>query len=342
MAKTVHSQCEGPGFHPWSWNWIPMPQPRPGAARQISKSCKKTNWRTCSGLSMIHPKLLLLRDTWQRSAQFWAVQSSAGTSQRRCGGKKAVYLLCSGNTDREMVPVSQLWEPVQQTQAQGREGASSGLSRMSAPHCGPPRPPSVPAPSTQGRCQLKPADTQESLQKDRVGPWATGCLPACHLLEKHGQMSSSACAGRGSGHSARDAGRLREPAQSWAPAVAPSRHLLGRQVWWSAQDGGERGRGAFLYSFPGAAAASQHILGSRKYQQFVLSQPGGRKSTIRAWAEPWLFSGPWGGRFLLLWAFPGRRPCHPGLCLHPHLTLGLSPECLCPHFSLLVRTAVTG
>lgn len=116
-------------------------------------------------------------------------------------------------------------------QAQGREGASSGLSRMSAPHCGPPRPPSVPAPSTQGRCQLKPADTQESLQKDRVGPWATGCLPACHLLEKHGQMSSSACAGRGSGHSARDAGRLREPAQSWAPAVAPSRHLLGRQVW---------------------------------------------------------------------------------------------------------------
>ena len=123
-------------------------------------------------------------------------------------------------------------------QAQGREGASSGLSRTSVPHCRPPRPLSVPAPSTQGRCQLKLADIQESLQKNRVGPWATDCLPACHLLEKHGQMSSSACVGRSYGHSARDAGRLREPARGWAPAVAPSRRLLGWQVWRSVEDGG--------------------------------------------------------------------------------------------------------
>ena len=31
-----------------------------------------------------------------------------------------MYLLCSGNTDREMVPVSQLWEPVQQTAGPGK------------------------------------------------------------------------------------------------------------------------------------------------------------------------------------------------------------------------------
>ena len=23
MARTLHSQCRGPGFNPWSWNYIP-------------------------------------------------------------------------------------------------------------------------------------------------------------------------------------------------------------------------------------------------------------------------------------------------------------------------------
>lgn len=140
-----------------------------------------------------------------------------------------------------MVPVSQLWEPVQQTTGPGKRRSVFWPFRTLAPRgAAGPHNHRVPSPSTQGRCRLKPADTQESLQKNRVGPWATGCLPACHLLEKHCQVSSSVCAGRGSGHSAGDTGRLGSGCGSiWLPAVTAG---LGQQVACrSAQDGGGAG-----------------------------------------------------------------------------------------------------
>lgn len=107
-------------------------------------------------------------------------------------------------------------------------------------------------------------------------------------------------------------------------SVAPSRRLLGRQVWRSPQDGGGAGvTGLALFLSWGCCSESAQT-GWLTGQQFVLPQPGGQKSTVRLWAQPWLFWRPWGGRFLLLRAFPGRQLRHPGLCRRPQMA---PPRC---------------
>ena len=153
-------------------------------------------------------------------------------------------------------------------------------------------------------------------------------------------MSSSACAGRGSGHSAGDAGRLREPARSWAPAVCRSVSSPAGTAGLAVPTG-RRGSGGdrpgFIPFLGGCSESAQ--TGRLTWQQFVLSQPGGGESTARRWHSRG-FWRPRGGRFLLHRAFPGRQPRHPGLCRRPHTAP--CAACPCLHFSLLVRTPVTG
>ena len=257
--------ARGPASIPGHGTGSHVPQLRPDTAKQISKNGKKTNWRVCSGLSVNPPKaapseLYLARVP----RQFWAVKSSGRTSQRRCRGKKAPYLLCSGKTSREMVPVSQLWKPVQRTAGPGkRRNVFWPFQNGSPPPAvGPRGPPSVPAPSTRGdagsnrltlrsRCRrMGLVLGQQAVSQPVICSTNTAGCPA--LPARGGALVTVPGTQGGCGNLSGAGLRL---------SVALSRRLLGRRVWRSPQDGGGAGVTGLALFLSWEAAASQHRQG---------------------------------------------------------------------------------
>lgn len=248
--------------------------------------------------------------------------------------------LCSGNTDREMVPVSQLWEPVQQTTGPGQRRSVFWPSRTSAPTTTvsllPPHRGDAGSNllTLRTRCRrIGLVLGQQAVFQPVICSRNTARCPA--LSARGGALVTAPGTQGGCGRLGSGCGSV------WLPAVTAG--LLGQQVaCWSAQDGGGAGVTGLALSLSWGCR-SKSAQSGRLEISAVCSLPAQRPEVhSQEWAEPWLFSGPGGGRFLLLRACPAWRPCHPGLCLRPHLTLGPSPECLRPHFSLLGRTPVAG
>lgn len=173
------------------------------------------------------------------------------TSWRRCRGKRPCIVSAQETQTRDGSRVPTLGACAAKTTGPGKRRSVFWPFRTLAPPwgCGPPQPPCHFS-STQGDAGSNLLTLRSRCKKNRVGPWATGCLPACHLLETLPGVQLC-LRGRGSGHSARDTGRLGSGCGSiWLPAVTAG---LGQQVSLQvrAWDGGGRVTGSCFIPFLG-------------------------------------------------------------------------------------------
>lgn len=147
--------------------------------------------------------------------------------------------LCSGNTDQEMVPVSQLWEPVQQTTGPGQRRSVFWPSRTSAPTTAvsllPPHRGDAGSNllTLRTRCRrIGLVLGQQAVFQPVICSRNTARCPA--LSARGGALVTAPGTQGGCGRLGSGCGSV------WLPAVTAG--LLGQQVaCWSAQDGGGAG-----------------------------------------------------------------------------------------------------